>query len=107
MRLDIPVSVHITGLVFLHTSGLNLLETPLRQVDISCAQVAAQHRVSQSECRRQGTNLGTVARSRITDYFHLPVVLVIANSDVSVARDLPVGFGDRSSNGVRVEVATG
>lgn len=35
VRLDIPVSVHIARLVLLDTGSLNLLETPLRQVDIT------------------------------------------------------------------------
>lgn len=107
VRLDIPVSVHIARLVLLDTSGFNLLETPLRQVDITSPEVTTHGWVAQSECSGQSADLGTITGCRIVNDFDLPVILVIANSDVAVARNLVVGLGNRGSDSVGVQVTTG
>lgn len=49
VRLHIPVSVDILWLVGLDTSSLNLLETPLWQVDIASAEVAVEIDMSEAE----------------------------------------------------------
>jgi hypothetical protein len=107
VRLDVPVSVDITRLVLLDTGSLDLLETPLRQVDVASAKVAAKIDVPQAEGGGQSAELGVVpGRVGIVDYFDLPVILGVSNSKVAVARHFPVGLGDRSSDLMRVEVAT-
>lgn len=45
MRLNIPVGVDIAGIVLLDTSGLNLLEAPLWEIDIACSQIASKRSV--------------------------------------------------------------
>jgi hypothetical protein len=108
VRLDVPVGVDITGLVLLHTSSLNLLETPLRQVDIASAKVAAKIDVPQAERSGQSAQLRVIpGRVGIVDDFDLPVILGVSNSKVAVARNFPVSLGDGSSDLVRVEVAAG
>jgi hypothetical protein len=62
VRLDVPVSVDITRLVVLDTSSLNLLETPLRQVDIASTKVTSKVDVPQPEGSCQGTQLRVVPR---------------------------------------------
>lgn len=42
VRLDVPVSVHIICLVLFDTGCFNLLEAPLRQVNVSSSQIAAE-----------------------------------------------------------------
>lgn len=42
MRLYIPMGIGVLGVVDLGTGGLNLLEAPLRQIDISSAQPTVQ-----------------------------------------------------------------
>ena len=49
VRLDVPVGVDIARPVLLDTSGLNLLETPLRQVDVASTEVAVKLGVLQAE----------------------------------------------------------
>jgi hypothetical protein len=49
MSLDVPVSEGILRVVVLVASDLNLLETPLREVDITSSQVAAHDRVFETE----------------------------------------------------------
>lgn len=41
VTLNVPVGKSITRIVALVTGHLDLLETPLRQVDIACTQVAS------------------------------------------------------------------
>jgi hypothetical protein len=105
VRLDVPVGVDVTRLVLFHTSGLDLLETPLRQVDITSAEIASKIDVSQAERSGQSPEMGIVPRSCIVYNLDLPVVLGVSNSKVAVARNFPISLGDRSGNLVRVEVA--
>ena len=49
MALDVPVGVDVTRVVLLNASGLDLLKTPLRKVDIASSKVAAEILVLQSE----------------------------------------------------------
>lgn len=60
MSFDVPVSIDILRVVDLVTSNLDLLETPLRQVDISSTKIAAEYDVLQSEGCSQSSNLGLV-----------------------------------------------
>lgn len=60
VTLNIPVSVDVTGLVLLGASDFNLLETPLRQIDITGAKIAAEVSVTQAERSGQCAQLGVV-----------------------------------------------
>ena len=107
VSLNIPLSKSILRVVLLGASNLDLLETPLWQVDIAGAKVAAQFSVLQPEGSGQSPDLGAVIRGDILDNLDSPVVLRITNSGVSVARNLLVRLGDWCWNVVRVEVAAG
>lgn len=106
MGLNVPVGESILGIVALVASYLDLLETPLRQVDITSTQIAAQDRVSQAESSGQSANTALVARSYIADDLNLPVILVITNGQVAVAGNLLLALRDRSRDIVRVKVAS-
>lgn len=106
VRLDVPVSVHIARLVLLDAGRFDLLEAPLRQVDISGSQVAAQYGVPESESGRQGTNFGAVAGRSVVHHLNLPVVLVVSDGDVSITRDLVVRLRNGCGDGVGVQIPT-
>jgi hypothetical protein len=105
VRLDVPVGVDITGLVLFHTSGLDLLKTPLRQVDVTSAEVASKIDVSQAERSGQSPQMGIVPRRCIVHDLDLPVILGISDGKVAVTGNFMVSLGDRSGDLVRVEVA--
>ena len=105
VSLNVPVGVSVTGVVLLGASNLNLLETPLRKVDVASSEVAAKDLVLETESSGKSPDLATVARSRITNNLNLPVVLVVTNSQVTVAGNFLVASGDRGSDIVRVQVA--
>lgn len=107
VRLDVPMGVDIARPVLLDTSGLNLLETPLRQVDVASTEVAVKLGVLQAERSNQRPHLGVVSGRSIIDNLDLPVVLGVPNSEVTVTGNFPVSLGDRSGDLVRVEVAAG
>jgi hypothetical protein len=48
MAFNVPVSVHITRVVCLDTGSLDLLETPLREVDVAGTKITSQVHVLQS-----------------------------------------------------------
>ena len=102
MRFHVPLSVRITRFVFLNTSGLDLLETPLWQIDGSGAKIAAQVSVLQPEGCGQRPDLGVVAGGSVVDDFYGPVVFGITDSRVAVARDFVVSLSDRGRDLVRV-----
>lgn len=105
VSLNVPVGVSVTGIVLLGASNLNLLETPLRKVDVASSEVAAKDLMLETESSGKSPDLATVARSRITNNLNLPVVLVVTNSQVTVAGNFLVASGDRGSDIVRVQVA--
>lgn len=107
MALDVPVSVYVSRLVLLGTSDLNLLETPLRQIDVARSEVAAEIGVPQTERGGQSSDLRIVVGSRVTDNFDNPVVLGVPYSGVAVARHLVISLGDRGSDLMRVEITAG
>ena len=61
VALNIPVGEDIPRLVLLDTSRFNLLETPLRQVDVASAEVAVEVDVSETEGGSQSADLGVIA----------------------------------------------
>lgn len=105
--LNIPVSVNIPGLVFLHACRLYLFEAPLRQVNIARSKIAAQNRVSQSKSRREGPNPAPIPRGSVIHNLDFPVVFLIPDGDISVTGDFIVRLRDRSRYGVRVQVTSG
>lgn len=107
MRLNVPLGKSILRVVLLGASNLDLLETPLWQVDIAGAKVAAQFGVLQSESGGQSPDLGAVVRGNILDNLDSPVVLRITNSGVSVTRNLLIRLGNWCWDVVRVKVAAG
>jgi hypothetical protein len=107
VRLNVPVGVGIARVVFLGAGHLDLLETPLRQVDVAGAQIAAHRRVLQTEARGQGADLAPVAGRGVADNLNLPVVLIVTDSSVAVARNLPLRLGDGRGDLVRMQVAAG
>ena len=104
VSFDVPVGVHILGVVLRHAGSLDLLETPLRQVDITGAEIASKGGMLESESSRQGPDLGSVARGNVADDFHRPVILLVADGGVSVARDFLVRLGDWGGDVVGVQV---
>lgn len=101
----VPVSVDISGVVLRDASSLNLLETPLWQVDVAGAKIAAHGGVLQSECCGQGPDLGLVAAANVLDNLNGPVILVITDSGISITRHFLVRLGDGGGDLVGVEVA--
>ena len=100
VAFNIPVRVHVTGMVCLDASSFDLLETPLRQIDVAGAKVAAKIHVLEPQSSSERSDLRAVVRGRVTDDLHLPVVLCVSNSGVAVAGNFPVGLGHRGSDRV-------
>lgn len=105
VSLHVPVSVGIAGVVVLGAGNFNLLETPLRQVPVGSSEVAAENRVLETESGGQSADSASIARGGVAKNFNLPVVLVVTNSQVTVARNFLVGLGHRGSDFVGVQVA--
>jgi hypothetical protein len=57
VSLHVPVGEGILGVVGLGASDLNLLETPLRKVDIAGTQITSKRSVAKSECGGQSPDL--------------------------------------------------
>ena len=104
---DVPVRVRIPGIIILRAADLNLLEAPLRQVDVAGAEIASQNRVFQPECRRECSNSATIPGSYIANHFDFPMVLGVSDRKIAVARDFLVTLGNRCRDFVRVQIATG
>lgn len=49
MAFHVPVCIFVPWLILFHTGRLNLLETPLRQIDIASAKVTAKVNMFQPE----------------------------------------------------------
>jgi hypothetical protein len=102
---DVPVSVDIARVVLLDTGSLDLLESPLRQVDVASTEVAVKIDVLETEGGGESAKLGVVARRSVVNDLNLPVILGVSDCGVAVAGNFVVGLGDGSSDGVRVQVA--
>lgn len=59
----------------------------------------------ETESSSQSADLAAVTRCRIADNFNLPVILLISNSEITIAGNLAVGLGNGGVNIVRVQVA--
>lgn len=58
-----------------------------------------------TEGRSKSADLAAITRCRIPDNLNLPVILLISNSEVTVAGNFAVGLGNGGVNIVRVQVA--
>ena len=107
VRLDVPVRVDVARVVLLLAAHLDLLEAPLRQDRVRRAQVAARCLVAESQAGRQRVDplvLVLGAAVDVVDDLDNPVILVVADSRVAVARHLIVKLRHRRRDGVRVQV---
>jgi hypothetical protein len=86
------VSVNIAGVVRLHASSLNLLETPLRKIDVAGTEITSKILVLQAESGCEGAEPCAIVGGGVTNNLYLPVILGVSNSGVSIARYLPVGL---------------
>ena len=62
MGLDVPVSIDILGVVDFVTGDFNLLETPLRQINVTSTKIAAQTGMLESESSGQSSELAAIVR---------------------------------------------
>lgn len=106
VRFDVPVGEYVARVILLGTGDFNLLETPLWEVHITGAEVAAETGVSQTECGGKCAELAVVLAGSIGENLDGPVVFVIANGHVSIARHFVVCLCDRSLDDVGVQVPT-
>lgn len=60
VRFDVPVSVYVSWVVLLDASRLNLLEPPLRKVDVASSKIAVQVNMLQTERCGQSTDARSV-----------------------------------------------
>jgi hypothetical protein len=109
MSFDIPMSIRITRVVVLGASHLNLLETPLRQVDITGTEIATQYFMLETEGGCQGSDSASVTRGGVSDNFDLPVIFLVANGKITVARHFTItlGHGSRHFVGMQVSASLG
>jgi hypothetical protein len=105
MTFNVPVSIDIAGLVLLGTRDFDLFETPLRQIRVASAEIAAKISVLQPESRSKRANLRIVPGRSITDNFDNPVVLSISHGGISVTGNFPVTLCNWSSNLMRMQIA--
>ena len=98
VTLDVPVGVHVAGFVLFDTRCFDLLEAPLRQVDVSSSQVAIKINMLQAESSRERPNVGIVSGSCVANDFDLPVILSVADGGVAIARNFIITLGDWGSN---------
>ena len=110
MALNVPVGVNIIRVILLVAADFDLLETPLGKHSVRRAEVAARVLVAEAQPRRQRVDLLILVLAPTVDVVHDlddPIVLVVADRRVAVARDFIVQLGDWCRDRVRVEVAGG
>ena len=98
--------VSVSRVVILGASNLDLLEAPLGQVDVASPKIATQDLVLEAEPRSERPDVAEVPGGGVVNDLDLPVIFVVANSQVSIAGHLLVSLGHGGSNLVGVEVAT-
>jgi len=84
VRFDVPVCVYVSRLVLLDAGNFDLLEAPLRQVDVSSTQIAAESGMLKPERGGQSPDLGSVSRSSVVHNFDGPVIFLVANCGVPI-----------------------
>ena len=103
--LHVPVCVDVSGRVLFDTCHFNLLEAPLREIDITGPKIATKNGMLQTEWRRQGPNLRSISGCCVVHYFHGPMILVVAYGGIAIGWYFIVRLGNRSRYHVRMEVA--
>lgn len=98
VRLDVPVCEHIAGVALLGASNFDLFKPPLWEIHIASTQVAAETGMSQTERSGKGTDLAVIPACGIGHNLNSPVVFVVADSHVTIARHFVVGLGNRGLN---------
>lgn len=104
MGLNVPVCEHVAGVVLLDASDFNLLETPLWEIHVAGAEVTAETCMSQTECSGEGADPAAIPACGIRHNLNCPMVFVIADGHVTVARHLVVSLSKRCLNSVGVQV---
>lgn len=104
MSLDIPVGVGITRVVLHGARHFDLLETPLRQILVGALQIATKNFVLETESSCQSADSTSVSRGNVSDNLNLPVVLFVADSQVTVRGDFLVALGHGGGDVVRVQI---
>ncbi len=108
MAFHVPICVHILWVILLIATDLNLFETPLRQDGIRRSKITSKNLVTESHTSSEGMDaINFVALLDIVNDLDGPVIVVIADSGVTVARDFMVEFGDGRRNLVGVQVTCG
>lgn len=107
MALDIPPRMRVLRVVLLVTGYLDLLPTPLRQRHIGGLEVTTQDLMPEPQPRRQRVNtfdVLLVAQDHVVDDLDDPVVVIIADRQVTVGGNFKVLLGHGRREGVRVDI---
>jgi hypothetical protein len=101
--------VWIVRVVLLVAAHFDLLESPFGQTLVCSTEVTPQHGMTQAQsCRERVYPFELVATPavKVINDFDQPVIVVVTNRSISVARDLVVQLCDWRRDVVRVQVAT-
>ena len=108
VALNVPVRMRVLRVVLLITADLDLLETPLRQDCVRSTKIATKRLVTETHASRERVHaVGLRPRFKVINDFDNPVVLLVADGRVAIARDFVVQLRDGRRDGVRVQVAGG
>jgi hypothetical protein len=110
MTLDIPPSMGVCGIVLLVTSHLDLLPSPLRQGHVGSLEVTTQDLMPEPHPRGQRVDLVDVlllAQDHVIDDLDDPMIMYVADGQVSIGGHFIVLLGHRRWNRVRVYVPGG
>ena len=94
MTFNVPVSVSILRIILFRASNFNLLETPLREIDIVRFEITAKRSMTKSEGGQERSDPIAVFREEIFNDFNGPMILFISNCQISVARDFEFALCD-------------
>ena len=110
MTLHIPIRMHVLGVILFITANLHLLKPPLRQNGIRSAQITPQRLMPKPQPRRQGMDPTHALLRSLLDIIHnlhLPIIMVIPNRFVPIARHFVVQLRNGRKDRVGVEVPRG
>ena len=97
MALDVPEGMDVRRVVLLLAADLNLLETPLREHSVRRAEITARGPVAEAQAGRERVDalvLVLGATVDVVDDLYDPIVLVVADGRVTVARHFIVELGN-------------
>src|SRR5699024_4320811 len=75
------------------TGNFTLSEAPWWEIVAFTSEIAAEHLVLESKCSGKWVNSSLVFTARVLDNFHNPVILFVANGDVTITRNFKLGLG--------------